>query len=87
MPDGLPSTDASKPVVDPVPRGVDLKLARALLELGVLPSMVTPIIDPVVETSLTPSIVPSSSHSGAVGGRPGSCVRGLSPSAGGGGPS
>ena len=43
-----PSTDASKPVLGPTPPGVDLELLRALLELGVLPAMVTPIVDPVV---------------------------------------
>ena len=57
-PDGSPSTDASKPVVGPAPRGVDLELVRALLELGVLPSIVTPIIDPVEETSVTPGLYP-----------------------------
>ena len=52
-PDGSLSTDAAKPEVGPAPWGVDVQLARALLEVGVLPSMVTPIIDPVVETSRT----------------------------------
>ena len=33
-PDGSPSTDASKPVLGPTTPGVDLELARALLELG-----------------------------------------------------
>ena len=57
-PDGSPSTDARKPVVGPVPWGVDLELAWALLELGVLPSMVMPIIDLVVETSVMPALYP-----------------------------
>ena len=55
-PDGSSSTDASKPVLGPTPQGVDLE--RALLELGVLPAMVTPIVDPVVETSATPALYP-----------------------------
>ena len=58
MPDGSPSTDASKPVLGPTSPGVDLELVRALLELGVLPAMVTPIVDPVVGTSATPALYP-----------------------------
>ena len=57
-PDGSPSTDASKPVLGPTPPGVDLEPARALLELGVLPAMVTPIVDQVVGTSATPALYP-----------------------------
>ena len=57
-PDGSPSTDATKPVVGPAPRGANLELARALLEVGVLPSKVTPIIDPVVEPSVSPVLYP-----------------------------
>ena len=34
--------------------GVDLEVARALLELGVLPAIVTPIVDPAVGFSMTP---------------------------------
>ena len=45
-PDGSSSTDASKPVLGPTSRRVDLELPRALLELGVLPAMVMPIVDP-----------------------------------------
>ena len=62
--DGSPSTDAVKlgevviPEVGPAPRDVDLELARALLEVAVLPLMVTPIIDPVVEPSVTPALYP-----------------------------
>ena len=55
-PDGSPSTDASKPVLGPMSPGVDL--IWALLELGVLPAMVTPIVDPVVGTSVTPALYP-----------------------------
>ena len=51
---GSPSTDDSKPVSDSTSSGVDLELARALLELGVLPAMVTPIVDPEVGSSMTP---------------------------------
>ena len=63
-PDGSPSTDAVKPgevivpEVGPVPRDVDLELARALLEVAVLPLTVTLIIDPVVEPSVTPALYP-----------------------------
>ena len=53
-----PSTDASKPVLGPTSLGVDLELARALLELGVLPAMVTPIVDPEVGTATTPAWYP-----------------------------
>ena len=58
MPDGSPSTDASKPVLGPMSPGVDLELARALLELGVLPAIVTPIVDPDVGTAATPALYP-----------------------------
>ena len=63
-PDGSPSTDAVKPgevilpEVGPAPRDVDLEVARALLEVAVLPLMVTPIIDPVVELSMTSALYP-----------------------------
>ena len=53
-----PPTDADKSEVGPAPQGVDLELVRALLKVGVLPSMVTPIIDPVVEPSVTPVLYP-----------------------------
>ena len=57
-PNSSPSTNTAKLEVGPAPRGVDLELARALLEVGVLPSMVTPIIDPVVEPAVTPALYP-----------------------------
>ena len=57
-PDGSLSTYASKPVLGPTSPGVDLELARALLEIGVLPAMVTPIVDPVVGTSAMPALYP-----------------------------
>ena len=44
--------------VGPVPWDVDLELAWALLEVAILPLMVTPIIDPVVESSVTPALYP-----------------------------
>ena len=37
---------------------MDLELARALLEVGVLPLMITSIIDPVAEPSVTPASYP-----------------------------
>ena len=57
-PDGSPSTDASEPVLGPTPPGVDLELVRAIIELGILPAMVTPIVDPVVGTSATAALYP-----------------------------
>ena len=64
-PDGSPPTDAVKPgevvlsEVCPAPRGgIDLELAKALLEVAVLPMMVTPIMDPVMESSVTPALYP-----------------------------
>ena len=57
-PDGSPSTDVSKPVLGSTSLGVDLELARALLELGVLPAMVTLIVDPEVGTTVTPAWYP-----------------------------
>ena len=44
--EGMPLSPAS---------GVDVEVARALLEVGVLPAMVTPIVDPAVRFSLTPA--------------------------------
>ena len=47
------------PEVCPAPRGgIDLELAKALLEVSILPMMVTPILDPVVESSGTPALYP-----------------------------
>ena len=40
--------------------GVDMEVARALLEVGVLPAMVTPIVDPAVGFSMTPATYPVS---------------------------
>ena len=54
-PVGSPSTDDSKPVPGSTSSGVDQELARALLEIGVLPAMVTPIADPEVGSSSTPA--------------------------------
>ena len=55
---GSPYTDAAQPEVGPAPWGVNLELAWALLKVGVLPSMVTPIVDPVVEPAVTPALYP-----------------------------
>ena len=47
------------PEIYPAPRGgVDLELAQTLLEVAVLPMIVTPIMDPVVESSVTPALYP-----------------------------
>ena len=37
---------------------IDVEVARALLEVGVLPAMVTPIVDPAVGFSLSPATYP-----------------------------
>ena len=57
-PVGSPSTDVSKPVPGSTSSGVDLELVRALLEIGVLPAMVMPIVDPEVGSSMTPAEYP-----------------------------
>ena len=57
-PVGSNSTDDSKPVPGFTSSGVDLELARALLEIGVLPAMVTPIVDPEVGYSMPPAEYP-----------------------------
>ena len=57
-PVGSPSTDISKSVPTSTSSGVDLELARALMEIGVLPVMVTPIVDPEVGSSMTPAEYP-----------------------------
>ena len=61
--DGCPSMDAVKPgevvlpEMCPAPRGsIALDLAKALLEVSVLPPMVTPIVDPVVESLGAPAL-------------------------------
>ena len=38
--------------------GIDVEVAHALLEVGVLPGMVTPIVDPGVGFSMTPATYP-----------------------------
>ena len=55
--DELP-TPVDKSVPISTSSGVDLELARALLEVGVLPAMVTPIVDPEVGSSMTPAGYP-----------------------------
>ena len=55
---GSPSPDDSRPVLGSTSSGVDLELALALLEIGVLPAMVTPIVDPYVGSSMTPAEYP-----------------------------
>ena len=64
-PDDYPSTDVVQPgevalpEVCPAPQGsIDLELAKALLDVSVLPMMVTPIVDPVVELVGTPALYP-----------------------------
>ena len=57
-PVSLPSPDVDKSVPLSTSSGVDLELARALLEVGVLPAMATPIVDPEVGSSMTPAGYP-----------------------------
>ena len=52
-PVGSPSPDVDKSVPLSTSSGVDLELARALLEVGVLPAIVTPIVDPEVGSCWT----------------------------------
>ena len=61
-----PSPDVDKSVPLSTSSGVDLELARALLEVGVLPAMVTPIVDPEVGSSTTPAGYPVPELSGMV---------------------
>ena len=57
-PVGSPSSAVDESVAFSTTSGVDLELARALLEVGVLPAMVTPIVDPEVRSSMTPVTYP-----------------------------
>ena len=64
-PDGSPSTDAVKPgevvlpEICPAPwRGIAFDLVKTLLEVSVLPPMVTAIVDPVVASLGTPALYP-----------------------------
>ena len=57
-PVGLPSPVVVKSVPLSASWGVDLELTRVLLEVGVLPVMVTPIVDPEGESSMTPAVYP-----------------------------
>ena len=54
-PVGSPSSAVDESVPLSAASGVDLELARSLLEVGVLPAMVTPIGDPEVGSSMTPA--------------------------------
>ena len=53
-PVGSPSPVVDRAVPLSALSGVDLELTRVLLEVGVLPVMVTPIVDPEGESSMTP---------------------------------
>ena len=55
---GSPSLAVDKSVPLSMSLGVDLELARAFLEVGVLPAMVTPIVDPEVRSSMAPAGYP-----------------------------
>ena len=57
-PVGSPSPVVDRAVPLSASSGVDLELTRVLLEVGVLPVMVTPIVDPEVGSSMTPAEYP-----------------------------
>ena len=57
-PVGSPSPGVDKSVPFSPTSGMDLELALALLEVGVLPVMVTPIVDTEVGSSMTPAEYP-----------------------------
>ena len=57
-PVGSPSPDIDKSVPLSTSSGVEMELARVLLEVGVLPVMVTPILDLEVGSSMTPAEYP-----------------------------
>ena len=53
------SAGAAVPEVCPAPRGsFDLELAKALLDVSVMPMMITPIVDPVVDSIVSPAAYP-----------------------------
>ena len=64
-PDDFPSTGALRPEEVGLPGArpappdfIDFELEKALLQVSILPMMVTPIVDPVVESPGTPSLYP-----------------------------
>ena len=57
-PVGSPSSAVDESVPLSKTSGVGLEVARALLDVGVLPAMVTPIVDPAVGFSMTPAMYP-----------------------------
>ena len=59
-PVGSPSSAVDKSMPLSTTSGVDLEVAHALLDVGVLPAMVTPIVDPAVGFSMTPATYPVS---------------------------
>ena len=76
-PDDSPSTDVSKPVLSSTSSGVDLELVWALLELEVLPAMVTTMtpagypVPPIPEMSVVDSVpLMVASHARPAGGSP-----------------
>ena len=53
------SAVAAVPEVCPAPRGgFDMELAKALLDVMVVPMMITPIMDPVVDSMVSPAAYP-----------------------------
>ena len=57
-PVGSPSPVMDGTVPLPVPSGVDMELAQIFLEVGVLPAMVTPVVEPEGESAMTPASYP-----------------------------
>ena len=65
MPDDSPVSVAVRPAEAALPEvcsapkgGIDLELAKALLDVSFLPMMVTPIVDPVVDSVVSPAVYP-----------------------------
>ena len=57
-PVGSPSSAVDESMPLSTTSGVDLEVAHVLLDVGVLPAMVTPIVDPAMGLSITPAMYP-----------------------------
>ena len=57
-PVGSPSPVVDGTVPLPAPSGIDMELAHVFLEVGVLPAMVTPVVEPEGESAMTPARYP-----------------------------
>ena len=57
-PVGSPSPVVVGTVPMPAPAGIDIELEHVFLEVGVLPAMVTPVVEPEGESAMTPAGYP-----------------------------